>query len=385
VLNRFGVKSAANLKDEEKRTGKKPKQGFSSSSSSEQQDAKRPGSRKRAAGKKKKQRPSLSSSSEASSQCSSGSGSSSSSSSRRSRAAAEESGTSLQVKGPPPEIEFSSRRENDKKPAKSESSQSISAAVGTGTSTPSAQDQNIPKSLSAVREQTGTKMPSPSQPIPANTVVTEVNVDRPEANREVMIFRAKDIVGAKDELCYFFGYVIVLPIDIRHIMDDDKVEWFRARVYTHNQVLLSYPAYTYALLNNREEIEAGIHKARMDPVIFDAIDDGRINFEDRRSHCEMNHILLKFPYDHHLSASDIYANAGEDEELEMKIFPVEYKHEKMRGTNIAHFASFTVARTDTKPYKKGKMEQKQAKSKGAQLLNTLYGNDIDDVDDDDMS
>lgn len=379
VLNRLGVKSAANLRDEEKRTGKKPHQSFSSSSSSEQTN-KRTSGRKRSAGKKK---PHLSSSSSSSSEASSKSPSGSGSRSRSSRSSSSDKKTgSSQLEGRPPiEIQVPSRGLNVKKPTpKKKASRGFSASVGTSENTSG--DQKTPHDPAAALRQTGTRMDrNRDPPLPPNTVSTQVDIERPEANREVMIFKAKDIPGVRDTLKYFFGYIILVPIDPRHILDDTQTEWFKARVFAFNQVLLSMPSFEYTILKNRDAINRKL------PTEFmcDAIDHGRIDYEQNSAERQMKHILLKFPSDHVLSASEIYEEAGEDETLEPSMVPVKVKHPQLGDEKISKtFVAFTVARTDISPYKKGKLEVKNRESKAAQLLQqSMAVNDDDDADDDD--
>jgi len=223
----------------------------------------------------------------------------------------------------------------------------------------------------------------PDPPLPANTVSTQVDIERPEANREVMIFKAKDIPGVRDTLKYFFGYVILVPIDPRHILDDTQTEWFKARVFAFNQVLLSMPSFEYTVLKNRDAINRKLPTEYM----CDAIDHGRIDYEQNSAERQMKHILLKFPSNHVLSASEIYEEAGDDETLEPSMVPVKVKHPHLGDEKISKtFVAFTVARTDISPYKKGKLEVKNRESKAAQLLQqSMAFNDDDDNKDAGMS
>jgi hypothetical protein len=370
VLNRLGVKSAATLRDEEKRTGKKPQQGFSSSSS--EQTNTRTSSRKRSAGKSNPHLSSSSSSSSSEASSQSSSGSSSRSSRSRSRSSTPEAkGGSSQLKAPPPAEIRSSQVQGPppteikvpscgKKPAKKKVSQ--------GTR----------QDASAALRQTDTEMErNRNQPLPENTVTTQVDIERPEANREVLIFKAKDIPGVKDNVKYFLGYIILLPIDPRHILDDRQTEWFRARIFAESQVLLSMPAFEYTVLKNREALNRKVPHEYM----ADAIDHGRIEYEQDIAQRQMKHILLQFPYGHVLSASEIYERAGDDEELELSMVPVKVRHAQMGNEIVSKtYAAFTVARTDTAPYKKGRLEARDTESKGAQLLGQIqFGDEEEDV------
>ena len=216
-------------------------------------------------------------------------------------------------------------------------------------------------------------------PLQAHTVTTEVDINCPEANREVMIFKAKDIPGVRDMLNYFFGYIILIPIDPRIIMDDTQTEWFKARVYTYNQVLLSMPAFDYTILKNRE----AVNKKLPNQFMCDAIDNGRIEYEQHSDERQMKHILLQFPSGHELSASEVYDEAGDDEALEPTMVPIKVKHQGLGNEKVSKtFVAFTVARTDVSPYKKGRLEAKTRESKTAQLLQATMAGHMDEDDDD---
>jgi hypothetical protein len=54
-----------------------------------------------------------------------------------------------------------------------------------------------------------------------------VNIDRPEANREAFVIPLKEIDGVKRGTSYY-GYYIMIPMDVRLILDDKTVEHYKA-------------------------------------------------------------------------------------------------------------------------------------------------------------
>ena len=208
---------------------------------------------------------------------------------------------------------------------------------------------------------------SPNAAFQLRTDVIDVKPDCPDANREVFVFPIKDIQGVKNKKAYFNGYSIMMYMDVRHFMDDENVEWYRARLYSDNQVLLTYPSFPYTLLHDREYMNHLITKPSQD-----GMDDARHVYSENKQHRQFRHLLLNFPPGSKLSTSEIYAEAGEDEELELNIIPIEYSRQGMGRKNTVHYVEFQVARTDIKPSKKGRVDTKdRKKSRGAEQLSKM--------------
>ena len=348
VLNRFGVKSAANLKKDAQGSALAPSP---SSDLSDEGDRKRPAA-KDFSGKKQKQAKSPASLSS--------SGSSSRSSSSGSDNAARASEAAASVKKPPPAVISIS---DQKKPAVISISDQKKS-----TSNPrsSRADQKIHAS-GPTSSRTRERATMPSPPRPPGCSVIDVNIDCPEANREFSIFSVNDIQGAKDQNSYHFGYFICFPIEHRWYIEDENVEHYKARVFSNNQVLITVPSFDFTLLNNRDALVA----TNFPDYVIDAMDDTRHRFVQNRTLRQWKNILLQFPDDHTLKASVISDDAGEDEMLEFSMHPVEVKDEAGTVTKTFLFRGFTVARVDIDPHKRGKVEKKEKESKGARLLKNL--------------
>ena len=195
------------------------------------------------------------------------------------------------------------------------------------------------------------------------------------------VFSATNLPSVKENTDFHHGYIIIKPLDIEHYWDSPEEEWYKCRIFsTEAKLLLSYPAMPYALCRRDEFNE------HCGELTANAVDNGRISYQQNISRRQFNHILLDFPEGHVLSSSAVYVDAGEDEDLAMQIIEVTYHHENMgvyqdrQGhdipvTNTAYYAAWMVARTDIDPNKKGTFAgaKKQKVSKGPALAAMLAG------------
>jgi hypothetical protein len=181
---------------------------------------------------------------------------------------------------------------------------------------------------------------------------------------------------------FHHGYIILKEIDIEPYWDDPEHDHYKCRIFsTEGKLLLTYPSMPHAMLNCRDAFNE-----QCGAITAAAVDNGRISFQQNASRRRANHLLLDFPTGHILSSSEVYADAGEDEELPMEMIAVTYHHPAMgviqgtsgtiEVTNTCYYAAWVVARTDIKPNKKGAFEgekKKQKMSKGAQMAALLAG------------
>jgi hypothetical protein len=210
-----------------------------------------------------------------------------------------------------------------------------------------------------------------------DAVRIEANIERPERNREVLVFPIVDIPGEKNQV--FTGYYIMTPMDIRFVMDEPTISFYNARVFTNKSVLIKLPGWLYSPLNDREEF-----KQRVTDNVTNAMDDCRHAYYEDKSRREWKYLLLDFPDDHELSSKEIIDEAVDDETLKLEIVPIAYKiFKKKKGPPqcLTHWACWKVARTDVKSKKRGKVEPGKELSEAASLLADLY---ISDGDEDGM-
>ena len=98
------------------------------------------------------------------------------------------------------------------------------------------------------------------------------------------------------------------------------------------------------------------------------MDDARHNFAGEKAERKFKHLLLSWSDDYKLSSKEIYADSGEDEELELELIPIEYSRADKSGTNQEYWAAWKVARTDIKAHKCGEVDIIRKMGKAAALL-----------------
>jgi hypothetical protein len=147
----------------------------------------------------------------------------------------------------------------------------------------------------------------------------EANVERPERNREVLVFPIVDIPGEKNQV--FTGYYIMTPMDIRFVIDEPTISFYNARVFTNrSSVLIQLPGWLYSPLNDREEF-----KKHVTENVTNAMDDCRHAYYGDKIRREWKYLLLDFPDDHELSSKEINEEAVDEETLKLEVVPIVYK------------------------------------------------------------
>jgi len=357
VLNRLGVKSAANLKKVAQRTSLAA--SSSSSDLSDEGDRKRPPTKVLSGNKQKQAKSPSSSSSSQSSSSSSSSG-------------------SVQAsvpKGPPAEIGFTKTSKAGGKQSSSGPKASRSSRKPTATDPlPSRTDRDLSASNRTLEAAMPTHRSSP--PKPSDSEIIIVNVDCPERNREFLVYPAEHIPGAKSDQELYFGYFILIPADNRWYKDSREVEHYKARVFSSNSLMVTVPAFDYTMLHNQDELKQ--LKSRFPEYAINAIDHACHEYDKNKTSRQYKHYILQFPGDHVLSASAIYEKATEDEYLPMGLHPVTITDDKNKKTKRL-YASFTVANEAVTSQKRGKVEHKPKESEGARLLDELESDDDDNT------
>jgi hypothetical protein len=195
--------------------------------------------------------------------------------------------------------------------------------------------------------------------------VIEVNINCPEANRELTVFQLDNIPGVIKAEERYHGYSIQILVDIRWTLDDDTIDHYTGRVWKEDALLFRLPAFPYTILHNREEMSSA---GWIPDNVINSMDNARHEFENNKVLREWKYFLLQFPPGHVLSSKAVYDEAGDNEELDYDIVDVTYTHAKVTGINTEHWMHFKVARTDLRVSKRGKVEKKEKKSKMAAKL-----------------
>jgi len=130
-------------------------------------------------------------------------------------------------------------------------------------------------------------------------------------------------------------------MDYRWILDDSTKPWVKASVFSDNQVLLTLPAMDYGLLKDQATL------CGFPDHINAGLTNGRASFnEDAKEgdHRIFKKLMLTFPFDNHLSSSEIYTGAGEDKKLQLIVGLDAAGHTSVPNTtNAIYYYGFQIA------------------------------------------
>ena len=198
-------------------------------------------------------------------------------------------------------------------------------------------------------------------------VITYDHLKRPECNRELFVVPLIDIPGVSEnnKASFYEGYGILVPWDSRWAKEIDPYkEWYGARLYGTNQVLVTIPAYPFELYQchgNYLKIKTGVPE-----FIQRGLDMAANDFDQFKETRGSKQLVLKFETGTELSATVLNKDAKDGVALDLTILPLSIKGK------ADVYACFVVARTDVKGMKRGKIEAAaKAKSKEAELAEEL--------------
>ena len=187
------------------------------------------------------------------------------------------------------------------------------------------------------------------------------NLYCPEATAPFYIYPISNIEGVIKTEKRYDGFNIQLKADIHWLKEDEEVEWYSMRVWKGDGILAKVPAYEHTLLHNK-----------VSNNVIDAMDDGHHYYEENKESRMWQYYFIEFPPGVTLSSKAIFAEAGDDEELDYEIVRLEIEDSAKYNYKITeHWLHFTVARTDTRVAKRGKVTKKTKKSKGASKLDDI--------------
>ena len=133
-------------------------------------------------------------------------------------------------------------------------------------------------------------------------------------------------------------------------MNNDHQDVYRARVWSKNSILITFPAWEYSLLYNRDMYEAGVKTTNTQAGIIDALDDALHTHHDnlngnQESGCDVQqadknkHVLLEFDDDTILSSKLIYTHDEQEDETKLLTFTFdkEYRINNCGKVNSQHY------------------------------------------------
>jgi hypothetical protein len=165
------------------------------------------------------------------------------------------------------------------------------------------------------------------------------------------VFKVVDISGAIKTEERYHGYSIQLPLDICWVINDVAVEAYTAKVWKEDSILLRIPAFPYTLLYNRE----GVRLSDRSESVVNAMDNARHDYENNKETRQWKYLLLQFPPGQTLSSKLIFADAGDDEELDYGIVDIETRDNVTEPSRVERWVHFIVARSDLRVAKRGKV------------------------------
>lgn len=180
-----------------------------------------------------------------------------------------------------------------------------------------------------------------------------MNINSPEANREVLVLTLKDIKGMKLGI-HNCRYYLMVPMYIRFILDHQTVKHYKAQAFANH--LMMVPSWTYYPLYNPDEINNKVDKS-----VMDAMDDACFHLKKTR------HLTDGNTGGHDLSAKVIYEDAGDDEELKLELIPLDYGYTGVPSNSI-NTIHWKVARSNLRVSRRKKAEHRENKSKAVFLL-----------------
>ena len=199
------------------------------------------------------------------------------------------------------------------------------------------------------------------------------NTDEPELNIGLEgVYPVQDLDGV-DGKSWFHGFTVVQEIDIRWILDhkddSEEPEPYKCRFVSHNCLEFTLPGPSYTLKNDRSVYEPFIPAPVLGSIDHDnhrLAEDASLVTGIPKNKRKSKKILLVFPDFVRLSAKEIYKH--EDDEDKKELFPTaishSYYHSLMGKTNNdKHYLLWSIARLDVGPYKRGKVEKKEKKSR----------------------
>ena len=152
---------------------------------------------------------------------------------------------------------------------------------------------------------------------------------------------------------------------IRTMINQDV---YRARIWSNNSTLITFPAWENTLLYNRDTYEAGLKVTNAPAGIIDAVDDALRTYHDNlngnqeseydvQQADKIKHVLLEFNDNITLSSKLICTHDKQEDEIKLPTitFDKEYRIDNPGKVNSQSDVIFVVS-IDGKPKKIGKIE-----------------------------
>jgi len=145
----------------------------------------------------------------------------------------------------------------------------------------------------------------------------KVDINYPERNREVVIYKIDDLEGKDDEL--YHGYFGFFRFDGKLVDDDPHFEHVKISIYSGTKLVIEMPAFPRAHQTNADRdsfalddfVSANMLKAmdiKRNKFVKDTKKEKGLNPERR-----WKRLFLQFPEDHQLSSKELEGDHEENE------------------------------------------------------------------------
>lgn len=176
------------------------------------------------------------------------------------------------------------------------------------------------------------------------------------------------------------GYAIFYPMQLAWVRTDKSKEFYRARVYSDNYLMVTVPAADWDMIKGGD-----FEGSSLDPKIVGGINNARKHFRDHLKEEGGSKIrmwktfLLRFPAGHKLNSKVIYEDAGEDQDLDVDFVKTYTNKAK---SSFRYYACWKVANKQKKKFARGFEDNVEAEmSKNAKRLAELGLLDNSDEED----
>jgi len=204
--------------------------------------------------------------------------------------------------------------------------------------------------------------------------IIEVDLERPECNGPVMVFKTSGIAAtnyinhnSNGVEKVYDGFAIVMKVDGRWSEDDAKTDFFKATVTSNDTVVLEYINFEYDIFHSPETFESFLgHETAT------AMDQERNNFKDDPSRM-LTKTVLKFPTPHDSAKRQLELTAkpicedNDDVTLPWEYVDIHHDHPKL-GKIVNYYVCWLVCRDDVKASKRGKQDDQPQLSKAQKKM-----------------
>ena len=80
-----------------------------------------------------------------------------------------------------------------------------------------------------------------------------MDTNNPDNNLMFKVWKCKNMMG-HDDKSILEGYYIQIPSDVQWILDDQETEFYKAWLFSENQILVQAPAQDYDDVHSRDSI-----------------------------------------------------------------------------------------------------------------------------------